>query len=76
MESVFTFMVTLIKDLEKELAETRAKLDDANSKLEQYEKELDDANSKLENYEEDANEYLDSDNGEDYPEPSFSPSYM
>ena len=62
MESVFTFMVSLIKDLEKELAETRAKLDDANSKLE--------------NYKEDANEYLETDSEEDYPEPSFSPSYM
>ena len=76
METVFTFMVTLIKDLEKELAETRAKLDNANFKLEKYDKELAETRANLENYEEDAHEYLDSDNEEDYPEPSFSPSYM
>jgi hypothetical protein len=88
MEAVFAFMTKTILDLEKDLVETRANLEIAKTKnhrllqeaklaksrIQQLEEEAQLEEAQLE--EEDANEYLESDNEDDYPEPSFSPSYM
>jgi hypothetical protein len=84
MEAVFAFMTKTILDLEKDLVETRANLEIAKTKNHRLLQEAKLAKSRIQQLEEEAqlvkeeeaHEYLESDNEDDYPEPSFSPSYM